>query len=126
VIGILGMGFWMDPTLQPMRASILLPVAVTLGGLGLLLFPLFTTGTTRSAGCSWRRSASSARCSPPTPRPRAVDGVRSEYVTPLPAAFIPVALGTGVFADASAPAAAAAQSRLCLGTCGRDLRPWSR
>jgi len=95
---VLGMGFWMDPALQPVRASILLPVAVTLGGLGLLLFPLLTTGTAlcglsvvaigilgvllATNGFGLAQSM----------------GVRPEFVTPLPAAVIPVALGVGVFA----------------------------
>src|SRR5262245_32897136 len=47
---VLGFGFWTDPAQQPMRASILLPVAVTAGGLGLLLFPLLTAGTALCGG----------------------------------------------------------------------------
>lgn len=95
---ILGLGFWTDPTLQPMRASILLPVAVTLGGLGLLLFPLFTTGTALCGLFVIAIGILGVLLLVNGFGLAHAMGVRPEYVTPLPAALIPLALGAGVFA----------------------------
>jgi hypothetical protein len=95
---VLGFGFWTDPTLQPMRASILLPVAITLGGLGLLLFPLLTVGTALCGGFAIGIGIFGVLLATNVAGLTQAMGVRPEFVTPLPAAIIPAILGVGVLA----------------------------
>lgn len=93
---VLSLGMWTEPALQSVRASALIPLALTLCGFGLVLYPLFAAGTALCGGCGLAIGVLSTLLANDVLRVTQAIGVRPEYVTPFPAALLPLVLGAGV------------------------------
>jgi len=93
---VLSLGVWKDPALQPIRATALVPAALTLCGFGLLLFPLFAAGTALCGGCGLAIGVLCVLLASDVLHLAQTMGIRPEHVTPFPAALLPLVLGAGV------------------------------
>ncbi|HWP66526.1 MAG TPA: HAMP domain-containing sensor histidine kinase [Candidatus Limnocylindria bacterium] len=95
---LLDFGLLSDTPVRSMRASVLLPTAITSAGLGILLFPLFTAGTALCGACTATIGILCLALASDSVGLAQAMGIRPEHVTPLPAALLPLVLGIGVLA----------------------------
>jgi signal transduction histidine kinase len=93
---VLSVGARAGPALPSVRASVLIPVGLTLCGFGLLLYPLFAAGTALCGGCGLAIGVLCVLLPHDVFRLAQTIGIRPENVTPFPAALLPLVLGAGV------------------------------